>query len=186
MAIADPKILLTELQKVLGEGAKGLTEETVRNCLKVGELLSQGKTRIKDILQISDQHMEMLYMVACNFYQRNKIEKANKIFTTLCTYDPLGVKYWEGLGLTCKMLKQYNEAIAAYYMLTQLHALKISYYLDLADCFIRINQIEGAKQCCEAIIRMAKNETFKAENPDAEECSKKAETLKKILNKLNK
>lgn len=183
MAIADPRILLAELQKEFGSEAQNLKEETVKNCIDIGEQISQGKMRIKDVLQIPDKHMEMLYAIAYNFYQDNKIEQASKIFTMLCTYDPVSVKYWEGLGATMKLLKKYNEAICVYHILAQLHALKISYYLDLAECFIKINQPETAKQCCEMVIFMAGNETFKEENPDAADCLVKAQNLQKILNK---
>ena len=183
MAIADPKILLAELQKEFGPEAQNLTEETVKLCLDVGEQLSQGKVRVRDVLQIPDEHLEMLYAVAYNFYQDNKIEQASKIFVMLCTYDPVESKYWEGLGATLKLLKRYNDAVCVYYILTQLHALKISYYLDLAECFLKMNQPEAAKQCCELIIFMAENETFKAENTDAASCLEKAQRLQKILNK---
>ena len=101
----------------------------------------------------------------------------------LCIYDPVEAKYWEGLGATLKLLKKYNEAICAYHALTQIHALKISYYLDLAECFLKINQPENAKHCCEIIIFMAKNETFKAANKDAASCLEKAKKLQKILSK---
>lgn len=183
MAIVDPKILLAEIQKIFGPAAQNLSEETIKNCFEIGEKLSKGKMRIKDVLQISDKHMEMLYAIAYNFYQDNKIEQANKVFTMLCTYDPLTCKYWEGLAATFRVLKKYNEAIIAYHILSQLDALKISYYVDMAELFIKTNRPETAKQCCEAVAFMASNDTFKSENPDAAECLKKAETLKKILNK---
>lgn len=183
MAIADPKILLAELQKALGPEVKNISEEAIKNCIDISELISQGKMRIKDALQIPDKHMEMLYAVAYNFYQDNKFEQASKIFTMLCTYDPVEVKYWEGLGATLKLLKRYNEAVCAYYALTQLHALKISYYLDLAECFMKMNQPETAKQCCEMVIFMAENETIKVENLDAAACLERAQKLQKILNK---
>ena len=183
MAMVDPKILLAELQKVFGSDIQKLNEETVGNCLTISELLAQGKMRVKDILQISDGHMEMLYATAYNFYQDNKIEQANKIFTMLCTYDPVESKYWEGLGATLKLLKRYKEAICAYHVLTQLHALKISYYFDLAECFLKIKQPENAKKCCDMIIFMAENKTIKAKNSDAKACLAKAKNLQRILNK---
>ena len=58
-----------------------------------------------------------------------------------------------------------------------------SYYLDLAECFIKINQPENAKQCCEMVVFMAGNETFKEENLDAKDCLERAQKLQKILNK---
>ena len=183
MAIADPKILLAELQKGFGPEAQNISEESIKNCIDIGEQLAQGKMRIRDVLQIPEKHLEMLYTIAYNFYQDNKIEQASKIFTMLCTYDPVEVKYWEGLGATLKLLKKHNEAICVYHILTQIHAIKISYYLDLAECFIKINQSETAKQCCEMVIFMAENATIKAENSDASACLEKAKNLQKILNK---
>ena len=68
MAIADPKILLAELQKQFGQKAQNLTEETVKICLDIGEQLSRGKMRVRDVLQIPDDHLEMLYAIAYDFY----------------------------------------------------------------------------------------------------------------------
>ncbi len=183
MAIVDPKILLAEIKKVFGPEAQNITEETIKTCIDVSELLSQGKMRVRDALQIPQKNLEMLYAIAYNLYQDNKIEKANNIFTLLCTYDPMDIRFWEGLGATLKLLKRYNEAICAYGILIQIHALKISYYLDLTECFIKTKQLETAKQCCELVIFMAENETFKAENSDAASCLTKAKILQKVLNK---
>lgn len=183
MTMIDPKILTAELKKAFGPETENLDEETVRCCLEAGQQVAQGKMRIKDVLQIPDQHMKLLCSVAYQLYKNNKVERACKMFTMLCTYDPITPKYWEGLGATLRLLKKYNEAIAAYHILTQLRALKISYYLDLADCFIKINQPEVAEKCCEAVIFMAGNKTFKAENSDAADCLEKAKSLQRILKK---
>ena len=179
----NPKLLLTELKKTFGDIASNLTEEAVEMSLNLGQQLAQGKMRIKDVLQISDKHMEALYAIAYNFYQENKYEDANKIFTFLCRCDPIKPKFWEGLAATEKLQKHYNEAITFYYVLTQIRPLKISYYLDLAECFIKMDQKSTAKQCCQLVEFMVGNPVFNKENSDAETCLKKAKLMQKFLKK---
>ncbi len=183
MSISLTKIIQTELKKTLGADANHITEEDINLSLTLGDQLSQGKIRLKDALNISDEHMEVLYTIAYESYVRGKLEDAYKTFTLICSYDPSKVKYWEGLGLTQKLLKKYDEAIISYFILIQLRALKISYYLDLAECFLKLGQKEPSMQCCEAIIIMAKDPTYAQENKDANICLDKANKLLKSLKK---
>ena len=175
------KNILIEIKKVLGSVANDLTEETVDLGLKVGQQVATGKARLMDVLQIPKQHMEVLYATAYSLYERDKYQEAQKIFLLLCTYDPIEVKYWEGLGATQKLLKQYKEASASYFILTQLDPFRIVYFLELAKCLLGQNMNEGAMQCCEAVIFMANDPTFAPANKDAVECAMKAKQLLKTL-----
>ena len=177
------KLILTELKKELGPAASHLTEEIVDLNINFGQQLSQGKVLLKDVLNISDEHMETLYALAYNYYQKNKYEDARKLFTLLCTYDPLKYKYWEGASATARLLNSYQEAIIAYGALLQLRPMKLSYYNELAECFLKIDQKDNAKQCCEAVLAADDAEDFRKENPDMATCIAKAKSLLKALKK---
>lgn len=177
------KLILTELKKELGPDASHLTEEIIDLNINLGQQLSQGKVRLKDVLSISDEHMETLYAIAYNYYQKNKYEDAKKLFTLLCTYDPLKYEYWEGISATSRLLNEPKEAIMAYSALLQLRPMKISYYNELAECFFKLNQKDNAKQCCEAVLIAGGSDDFRKENPDIDTCVNKAKGLLKILEK---
>lgn len=177
------KIILTELKKELGPSAAHLTEEVIDLNINLGKQLSEGKVRLKDVLNISDQHMETLYAIAYNYYQKNKYEDAKKLFTLLCNYDPLKYKYWEGVSATARLLNQPQEAIMAYGALLQLQPMKISYYNELAECLLKLNQKDNAKQCCEAVLVAEQSEDFQKENPDMDVCATKARSLLKVIEK---
>lgn len=177
------KLILTELKKELGPVASHLSEEIIDLNINLGQQLAQGKARLKDVLNISDKHMETLYAIAYNYYQKNKYEDAKKLFTLLCTYDPLKYKYWEGASATARLLNSYQEAVIAYGALLQLRPMKMSYYNELAECFLKLNQKDNAKQCCEAVLVAGDSEDFRKENPDMETCVNKAKGLLKVLEK---
>ncbi len=177
------KLILTELKKELGPSAAHLSEDVIDLNLNLGQQLAEGKVRLKDVLNIPDQHMETLYAIAYNYYQKNKYEDAKKLFTLLCTYDPLKYKYWEGASATARLLNNYQEAIMAYGALLQLRPMKISYYNELAECFLKLNQKDNAKQCCEAVLVAGPSEDFRKENPDMDACVAKAKNLLKVLEK---
>jgi len=183
MSISITQIIQDELKNAFGSEADKITKEDIILSLKLGDQLAEGNVRVKDILNISNEHMEILYTVAFESYDRKKFEDAYKTFMILCVYDPSSIKYWEGLGASQKMLKKYDEAIMSYFMLTQLHALKISYFLDLAECFLKLGQKDPCMKCCEAIIFMAQDSTYRPKNKDADECLQKANKLLTLLKK---
>ncbi len=180
----DPKLLTQTLIKSFG--VKNIDEETVQLCMEVGEQLAQGKMRIKDVLDISDEHIEMLYTVAYELYQQKRFAEAEKIFLQICAYDPLHLKSWRGALASQVLQNKYRETIMSCYSLMQIDPLKISYYLDMAKAFYGLKQIEPAIKCCEAVEFMAKEETFILENKDANECYQKAVSMHKFLTQKGK
>lgn len=175
------KLVLAEVRKNLGDNAASISDEDINIFAEFGDQLSQGKICLKEALKIPKSQMDMFYAMAYDFYQRNKYEKAETLFSLLTFCDPMEEKYWEGLGATQKQLKKLDLAIAAYGMLTQIRAKCATYYLDLAECFFLRKQFKEAAQCCEAMLFMA--ESFPESNPNIGNQIQKTKLLLKALNK---
>lgn len=172
-----------ELAKVLGPKIT-LKNEDIAKSLLVGSMFSSGKITLKDLLPTAEKHAELLYAVAYEFYQKNQIEKAYQLFAALCAYDPKCIKFLEGWGVTCKLLKKHNEALIAYYTLLNADPLNVSRLLDMAEAFFKIHQTEAAVQCCEAVEHMAKEEPWKSEHKEnLDVWVKKAAVLRKAFAK---
>lgn len=180
MDITITEYLQTELPKLFGSHLK-LSKKEIGESLLLGHLFAKGQLHLKDVLGIPPKRMELLYTAAFELYQKDQIKDANRLFLLLCAYDPTSIRSWEGWAITSKLLQQHQDALIGYQILTELNPIKISYYLDLAEEFCKMKQIEPAIKCCEAIEYMAKTEPFSSGNPDAPACLKKATILHQAL-----
>ncbi|MFQ6722861.1 MAG: hypothetical protein ACLRFH_00435 [Opitutales bacterium] len=175
------KVVLSELRKKMGTDTVKPTDKDLDLFAKLGDQLSQGKIFLKDALKIPQSQLDMFYAMGYDFYQRNKYENAETIFTFLVLVDPLEEKYLEGLGAAQKQLRKVDLAIAAYGMLTQIKPKRAIHFLNLAECFFYRKQFKEASQCCETMLFLA--ETFPQDNPNSAAHIQKA---KLFLNALNK
>ena len=69
---------------------------------------------LKQLKGVTNAELEAVYSLAFGYYQTGKFNEALKLFQFLVLFDHLSQKYWTGLGSTHQMLKQYDEALAAY------------------------------------------------------------------------
>ena len=63
---------------------------------------------------IDDAQLNAVYSLAFSYYSTGRYDDALKLFKFLVMFDHLNQKFWTGLGSTHQMLKNYDEAIAAY------------------------------------------------------------------------
>lgn len=175
------KLVLSELVKKNGLDSTKVSEENLNVFAELGDQLSRGKICLKDALKIPKANIDRFYAMAYDFYQRDKYEQAETIFTLLVLINPFEEKYLEGLGSTQKLLKKYDLAIAAYSSLIQLKPKRATYYLDLAECFFWRKQLKEASQCCEFMLFLA--ETFPKDNPNIDVQIQKTKLLLNAFNK---
>ena len=175
------KVVLSELRKKIGADASKVSDEDLNFFAEFGDRLSSGKIVLKEALKIPKSQLDMFYAMAYDFYQREKYEKAETFFSLLVLVDPLEEKYWKGLGGTEKQLKNFDWAITAYGMLTQIKPKQAIHYLELAECFFWRKQFKEAMQSCEAMLFFA--ETFPENNPNITPHIKKAKLFLEILKK---
>ena len=144
-------------------------------------MLSTGEMTLKDLIPTAEKHAELIYAAAYEWYQNNKIEKAYRLFAALCLYDPKCIKFLEGWAATSKLLKKYPEAAVALFTLTEVDPINLSYYPDLAETLYKLQQLEAALKCCEAVEKLAKEEPFKSENKNLDALVKKVAAMRKAF-----
>ena len=180
MSITVAQYIRNELAKALGSEVT-VSDEDIGRSLLASHMLSTGQMTLKELLPTAAKHAELLYAVAYELYQNNKIEKAYCLFAALCTYDPKRIKFLEGWAATSKLLKKYQEATVALFTLTQVDPINLSYYPELAEMLCKLQQPEAAVKCCEAVVQLAKEEPFKSKNKDLDACVKRATALRKAF-----
>ncbi len=180
MSITVAQYIRNELAKALGSEVT-VSDEAIGRSLLVSHMLSTGEMTLKDLIPTAEKHAELLYAVAYEFYQNNKIEKAYCLFAALCAYDPKCIKFLEGWAATSKLLKKYQEATIALFTLTQVDPINLSYYPELAEMLYKLQQPEAAVKCCEAVEKLSKEEPFKSKNKSLDVLVKKTVALRKAF-----
>ena len=180
MSTTVAQYIRNELAKAIGPEVT-VNDEEIGRSLLVSHLLSTGQMTLKELIPTVGKHAELLYAVAYEFYQNNKIEKAYRLFAALCAYDPKCIKFLEGWAVTSKLLKKYRDATVALFTLTQIDPINLSWYPDLAEMLYKLQQPEAAVKCCEAVEKLSKEEPFQSKNKDLSTCLKRAATLRKIF-----
>ncbi|MDR0392627.1 MAG: tetratricopeptide repeat protein [Puniceicoccales bacterium] len=175
-----------ELVGVMGSQVENLDPEMIQLSLDLGEKLTKGEIRLADAFNIPKDKLNAMYAIAYDLYSNDKYEKAVGLFNMLCLYDPLNVDYWQGAGAAYKMLKQYDLAAAVYGTLIQLRSTQMSYYLDLAECFLQLKQVENAKNCLQGALLIGEADNLKNRGSNCEAHVQRAKALLDLLEKKSK
>lgn len=171
-----------EVKKHFGSEFGDLDPEIIKLTGDVSEMLSTGKMTLREAFDLPQEKLDLMYAIAYDLYSNDKYEKASMLFNALCVYEPLKVDYWLGLGATKKMLKEYEHAVIAYHSIISLRPTMMSPYLDMAECLLKIKQVDAAKKFLAAVVEIGKDKELAAKNSDASECVLKAKTLLELLN----
>ncbi|MDR0647114.1 MAG: tetratricopeptide repeat protein [Puniceicoccales bacterium] len=175
-----------EIVAFMGPEAENVDPEMIQLSLELGNKLAKGEIRLADAFNIPKEKLNIMYAIAYDLYNNNKYEKAVGIFSVLCLYDPLNIDYWQGLGATYKLLKQYDLAAAAYSTLIQLRSTQMSYYLDLAECLLQTKKIEEAKKCLQGVLSIGESDDLKNRGNNCEAHVQRAKALLNLLEKKSK
>lgn len=105
-----------------------------------------------DIFKQSEHHdFSKVYSLACDYYDKDLIEQAEKIFRSLCLYDFSNIDYLLGLAAVKQVQKQYQKAINLYLLAISLDENNASSYFYIGQCYFFSGEEELAvnsfKQC---------------------------------------
>ncbi len=90
------------------------TNEALKELVANAALTIRKGVPLKAAKGISDEELNAVYSLAYSYYSTGRYDEALKLFKFLVMFDHMCQKFWIGLGSTHQMLKQYDEAIAAY------------------------------------------------------------------------
>lgn len=113
----------------------------------IAELMSKtvlSGIRPKTALRLSDEVMEGIYGYAYNLYNRGLYSEAANIFRLLMMLDYSENKYMMGLGACLHMLKEYENAIGVYTMVSLMGDQNPLPHYHCADCYLKLDDATDA------------------------------------------
>lgn len=163
-----------------------LDESLVDYALEIPDAILNGKTTVGEVFNITTAQQESLYSLAYDLYTNKKYDKATKVFDLLCIINPTERKYWIGAAGCKKLLHEYHAAIIYYTNMNMLWPAQLMIYLDLSECLIKLNMLDEAKACLNALISICKKPAvLKLNNGvNGEYAESKAKILLNIISNL--
>ncbi len=108
------------------------------------ELTQSYRDALAEGLEMSAASKEEIYALAYRLYENGKYDEAGQLFRLLTFADLTASKHWMGLGAAYQMLKEYEEAAAAYAAAALTDANNPYAPLHGAECLLELGKWEGA------------------------------------------
>lgn len=113
--------------------------DRVRSSLAKGEPIS-------NLMGLSFETLETLYSAGYKDFQNKSYQQAKKVFALLTFLAPQIKKYWSALGATVVALKDYNEGVKIYELLTQLDKKDPEAHYFMAFCLFKLGRTQEGQQ----------------------------------------
>ncbi len=110
---------------------------------------------LAEVWEMPVEFIQAVYSLAYQQYANGLYEKALKSFGYLCIYDNWNPRNFIGQAACLKMMKLYENAIQAYLQAYSLDRSQPDPLVQIADCALSLNDIEGAKDGYLAAIEVA-------------------------------
>jgi tetratricopeptide (TPR) repeat protein len=93
---------------------------------------------MKESMKVSDQQLEALYAIGYSRFKLHQFEEAKSFFQLLAILDHKEPKYPHAVAACYRMSGDIYRAIIMYQILIHQHPKYIDAYINLAECFFRI------------------------------------------------
>lgn len=123
-----------------------LDDDNARKVEILWESVSNGAT-LQSLYDIPNDLMEGVYAYAYDFYNKGRLDEAEKFFKFLCVYDFYNADYIMGLAAVSQLKKQYQKAADLYALAFAL--LKNDYrpVFFTGQCQLAMHKVVHAKRC---------------------------------------
>lgn len=119
--------------------------ELLSDSTKWENEISKGKT-LQEIIGFTNEDLARFYDIGNELFKRKSYDNASHIFLLLTQLNPAISAFWISLGASEEGCGELQNAIYAYVFGAELDENAIGTYLQIAKCFVLLNQREQAKE----------------------------------------
>ena len=147
--------------------------ETIENAIAKG-------IPVRQSLGINDATMEFVYSEGHKLFSTRKYEKAAKVFQVLYLLDPVDPRYALGIAASFQMAKDYEKAVAWYFVLAIIDEKSPLPFYYISDCFIKQNEPAASAEFLKKAMERCGN------NPEYESLKARAKMMVETLEAAGK
>ena len=107
----------------------------------------------------TNAQLEAAYTYAYGLYQQKRYGEAGFFFAFLTLQDHLDIRYWNGLGGTQQMQKQYKEAIDSYGMVVMYDLGNPLPCYRIAECLMALGEYDDAELVLKSVVEFANTDS---------------------------
>ncbi|MDR3143903.1 MAG: tetratricopeptide repeat protein [Puniceicoccales bacterium] len=139
-----------------------------------------GRFDFKEYYGLSDGNLESIYGIGHEMYKHKQYEKAKGVFALLSLLEPKSQKYMSACGSACFMLKDYSAAAQYFRMAIIIGDVTPKMLMRIAECTIRLDQVDDTKRYLSELIRVASKKEFLGDK-ESQSCKVKAEMMLGVI-----
>lgn len=125
------------------------------------EKILTGEFDIKKYYGLTKEAMDAIYLVGHEMYHHKQYDKARDVFGLLSMLEPTSTMYLSACGSACFMNEDYFNA-AQFFRLAMLQGeYNPKTLLRMAECYVRLNQLDLVKRYTDEIIRLSDRDEYK-------------------------
>ncbi|WFU14900.1 SycD/LcrH family type III secretion system chaperone [Bradyrhizobium sp. CB3481] len=106
--------------------------------------LMAGRAELADVVGITDDELEALYVFGHRYYRCGKYEHALSFFRFLCLHRHTDARFWLGLAGASQVLGRAEVAVRAYSLAGVLNSQDPQIPLRAAECFLKLKRPTAA------------------------------------------
>ncbi|WP_420969609.1 SycD/LcrH family type III secretion system chaperone [Bradyrhizobium sp. B120] len=106
--------------------------------------LMAGRATLADVVGITDEELEALYVLGYRYYCCGKYEHALSFFRFLCLHRHTDARSWLSLAAASQMLEDTEGAVQAYRLAALLNSEDPQIPLRAAECFVKLGRPAAA------------------------------------------
>ena len=163
------------------KSTRGKALEEQENLQNVAMKILSGEFDIQEYLGLDDNALEVIYSLGREMFNLKKYEKAKDVFNLLCLLKANNPKYIAACGSACFMLKDYINAMLFFRMAVVNGDYTPKSIMKIAECTVRLHQIEPTLLCLKEIETLMKNNKEFQSDSESLKCYEKAKMIKENL-----
>ncbi|MCF7851758.1 MAG: hypothetical protein K9M07_00785 [Simkaniaceae bacterium] len=129
---------------------------------KIGKSVKE--TGSMDPQDLSAEDASLLYTIGHNLYGVGDYERAKPLFHKLVIARPLEGRNWFGLAATLQQMREYENALVAWYMTIMFQENDPLPHLHAAECLLSLRKNQEAEEALMLALELAKDRTDLAEH----------------------
>lgn len=135
--------------------------EYKKQLQNAAEKILTGEFDIKKYYGLTKESMDAIYLVGHEMYHHKQYDKARDVFGLLSMLEPKSTMYLSACGSACFMNEDYFNA-AQFFRLAMLQGeYNPKTLLRMAECCVRLNQLDLVKRYTDEIIRLSDRDEYK-------------------------
>lgn len=136
-----------------------IDEEKLKKALrKIGKKM-EGSNHM-ETSQFTEEDVSLLYSLGYGLYEKCDYKNARTVFQRLVFARPYEIKYWTGLGAAQQMVKDFDDALTSWAMVSLLNDKDPLPHFHAAECYLSLKQFDEASKALSCSKERINNKQF--------------------------